>query len=381
MVQVNVLDADHQITVAAVGTPLDRIPRANSLCTHVVSGGQMKTLDGISAIPATAAHIKAYVGVPLTGREGLVIGTLCLLDTVPRHFSPDALEDLNAAAAVIQDELELIRRLDQVNFASTAEAATLINAVHQDQVIPYYQTIIDLHTGEIQAVEALARWHHPEEGLLTPDVFVPLAEDSEIIIDLDLAILRHASHQLRQWQPHHPDLRLNVNLSARHFDHPDCISRLQSTVVEAGIEPGSVSFELTETAALPVHPHDRNFLRDLRETGFRVLLDDFGTGFASIDQVLRLPIDGIKLSRSLSAAMNTSTGNTVVRHLIALSHDLQLTAVIEGIENREGASWARGVRADAGQGYLWTRPLAADEMTTHMADFVPDLQPGLRRHE
>ena len=368
MVQVNILDADHQVTIAAVGAPLNAILRADSLCTHVVSDGRVKSLADINPIPIGAAHIKAYLGVPLSGREGLVIGTLCLLDTVSRRFSPQDLQDLRSAAGVIQDQLELIRRLTPVNHANLTEAAALITAIDQGQIIPHYQPIVDLHTGQIRAVEALARWQHPARGLLPPDAFIPVAEDSEIIIDLDLAVLKQAATQLGRWRIRHPALWMNVNLSARHFDHPDCLQRLEHTVENAGVDPAAITFELTETAAMAAYPQDRDFLIGLRDLGFRVVLDDFGTGFASVEQVLRLPIDGIKINRTLTAAMHTHLGDTIVRHLIAMATDLHLTTVVEGIETPEQLSHALNCGAHYGQGHIWAPALTACDLTSHLAE-------------
>ena len=366
MVRVNILDADRQVTIAAFGAPLTAILRANSLCTHVVSDGHIKTLADIHPIPAGAAHIKAYVGVPLTGREGLVIGTLCLLDTVPRKFNAEDLENLQAAAAVIQDQLELIRRLTGVNNATTTEAIDLMIAIEERQIVPYYQPIVDLHTGKTVGIEALARWEHPQFGLLASDAFIPMAEDSDIIIDLDLAILGQAAAELGRWRTEQPTLRLNVNLSARHFDDPECVRRLEDTVTRAGVPPTAITFELTESAAMAVDPAAREFLSRLRQAGFTVVLDDFGTGFASIDQMLRLPIDGVKINRTLTAALHTHLGETIVRHLVSLANDLSLTTVIEGIETLEQNIRARDAGATCGQGYLWASALTAGDLTAHL---------------
>lgn len=111
-----------------------------------------------------------------------------------------------------------------------------------------------------------------------------------------------AAIDVARWQQEVPGLRLTANLSARHFDHPDCVRRLSGAVLKAGLSPELVTFDVTETAALAAHPGDRSFLTDLRFRGFRVVLDDFGTGFSSIEQVLRLPVDGMTLDRAVTAA-------------------------------------------------------------------------------
>ena len=368
MVQVNVLTAQDQVTIAAVGGPLGAKPRAQTLCTHVVSDGRAKFLSDIPALPAQAAHIKAYLGVPLTGREGLVVGALCLLDTEERNFGPEDLDNLLNAAEIVEDQLELMRRLSTAPSGSNRRAAELATAVHDGEFVPFFQPIVDLATGDVRAVEALARWQHPTRGLLTPEAFIPLAEDSDIIIDLDLAMLRQAAMQLGRWRIRHPRLRLSVNLSARHFDHADCVDRLLDAVEMIGTDPSTVTLELTETAALAARPGDQDYLRALRGLGFQIVLDDFGSGFASMEQVLRLPIDGIKLNRTLTSALGTRFGDTVVRHLVAMASELRLHTVIEGIEHCRQATQVRRNGGVFGQGHLWSPAIPAAKMTTFLAD-------------
>ncbi len=366
MVQVNVLTDTEQVTIAAVGGPVGTRPRAGTLCTHVVREGRPRALADVQPLPSNLAHIKAYLGVPLTGREGLVIGALCVLDTVARDFGPDDVRDLQAAAAVVQDQLELMRRLGAVTHGSTTEAAELACAIRDGDIVPFFQPIVDMSTGDVTAVEALARWRHPVRGLVAPDEFIPLAEDSDIIIDLDLSILRQAAIQLGRWRTRRPALRLSVNLSTRHFDQPDFTRRLQQTMESAGADPAMVTLELTETAALTPRAAERHFLPALRRLGFRIVLDDFGSGFASIDQILRLPIDGIKLNGAVTASMGSRSGDAVVCHLNALAADLNLSTVMEGIESPHQIQQARRDGGTLGQGWVWAPAMSASDMTTYL---------------
>lgn len=373
MVQVNVVTAEEQVTIAAIGGPLGVRPRVDSFCTNVVSEGRVTFLSDMPVLPERLEHIKAYLGVPLTGREGLVIGALCLLDTTPRDFAPDEVEKLQRMAEVVQDQLELMRRLGAVPYGPTGKAAELNSAVHDGQIVPFYQPIVDLATGEIRAVEALARWQHPARGLLAPEEFIPLAEDSDIIIDLDLSVLRQAAIQLGRWRIRYPRLRLSVNLSARHFDHTECVRRLRDTVEIVGNDPALVTLELTETARLASNPGDQEHLRALRKLGFQVVLDDFGSGFASMEQILRLPVDGIKLDRTLTSALGTRNGDAVIRHLVELARDLQLTTVIEGIEHDSQADRVRRAGGTLGQGHLWSAAVPAADMTVFLGRHRPTL--------
>ncbi len=355
IVQVNVLDDLVQHTVASVGGAQESIPRADSLCDHVVRSGRILTLAELDHIPPQAAHIRTYAGVPITGREGLVIGSLCIADTVTRVITPEQLADLAAAAAVVQDQLELLRRLRTASVGSIAETATLVVALESGHIVPHYQPVVDIATGEVQAVEALARWEDPVRGLIEPKDFVPLAEDSEIIVDLDLTVLAAAVADLAAWRRANPGLGLHVNLSARHFDHPDCVERLSSIVRRSAVPPSDVTFEVTETAALTTHVIDARFLPDLRDAGFKIFLDDFGTGFSSMTRVLRLPVDGIKLDPTLTSAMGTPAGDAVSRALLGMATDLGLSTVIEGWKPRSrrperSPRVVVGVRATCGPG-------------------------------
>ncbi|QNK80732.1 EAL domain-containing protein [Nakamurella sp. PAMC28650] len=361
MVLVNLLDSESQHTIAAVGMDTGIRPRSQTLCHQVVRDGRPTALQDMDVIPASAAHVRSYIGVPIIGREGIAIGSLCLLDTVPREFGNGQLEKLQSAAAVVRDQLELMRRVGSGPAGSTAEAEILAAAIDSGQIVPFYQPVVDLASGKVRSVEALARWHHPARGLIQPGGFVPLAEDSDIVIDLDLSILRQAATDLRHWQSRTPDLRLNVNLSARHLDNPDALVALTDTVLDAGISPDSIDFEVTETAALAFHPGGGHLLEDLRACGFRIVLDDFGTGFSSMEQVMNLPIDGIKLDRSVTAALGTLVGDAVLRALLGLADDLGFDSVIEGVETSEQAARARKSGCLLGQGFLFAPPLAAND--------------------
>jgi len=360
---VNVLDAGTRHTIASVGAALGSAPRASTLCDETVRNGVPVVRGEVHTPPASAPHIRAYVAVPLTGREGLVIGTLCLLDTRPHRFSAEQMVQLLRIGAVVQDQLEMLRRRGPHPPGSIAEATELAAAVEAGQIVPFYQPIIDLRTGAVSALEALARWKHPVRGVLAPTEFIPLAEDTEIIIDLDLAVLAQVVVDFAQCQQRHRSLRLNVNLSSRHFDHPDCVGRITAAVTDAGVSPDAVNLEVTETAALAAHPHERSFLTELHEEGFQIVLDDFGTGFSVLEHVLKLPIDGIKLDGALVAALGTRTGDALVRTLVNFAADLDLSTVLEGVQTPEHAAHARRLGCTHAQGYLWAPPLPSADIT------------------
>lgn len=373
-VQLNVLDRSHQHTVVAHGSEPSTIPRSDGLCDRVIRSGLPWVAHDLNH-PWGPIVVRTYVGVPLTGREGLPIAVLCLIDSRPRRFTPDDVDELLTAATVIQDHLELRRRQSSERPATPARSAAISRAIESGQIVPWFQPIIELATGKVRAVEALARWHRPDGVVELPAGFLATAENSDVIIDLDLAILGAAARAMPVAGTG-GELMLNVNLSARHFANPDCVERLTDHVVEAGLEPRRVNFEITETTALEATPRDIAFLEDLHGRGFRVLLDDFGTGFSSIGHLLSLPIDGIKIDRSVTRTLNTRTGDAVVRALTQLTDDLDLDLCIEGVETPRQARQAEAMGCRHAQGYLWGTPAPAAQLDSILRQAAgrPDLE-------
>ena len=233
--------------------------------------------------------------------------------------------------------------------------------------------MVDLNTGATAAYEALARWQHPSGHVEDPRQFVQVAEDSDLIVELDLAVIRQALDDLSRWQRVDPGLRMSVNLSARHFDHPECVTRLLEATADAGVSPGSVYLELTETMRLtPGRIHIARVVQQLRDAGFRVWLDDFGTGWASLDHLLWLEVDGIKIDRAVTVALGTPIGDALTQAVTGLANALGLHTTIEGIETQRSAELARARGCDNGQGYLWAAPLPATVVDDLRASRSPD---------
>lgn len=359
---VNILDVDTQHTVAAVGTPLDTVARAGTLCDGVVRSGRPVAVGHINPRSASAPSARAYVGVPVTGREGVVVGTLSLFDTRPHRVTPDQLSGLVSLAGVVEDQLEMLRRRGRGPVTTGTAASTLADAVDRGQIVPFYQPLVDLGTGCVAGFEALARWEHPERGLLAPADFIPLAEDTDIILELDRLIIGQAFEDVAPWLDSYPDLGVSVNLSSRHFEHRDGVEYIRVLADAAAVSPSSVTLEVTETVILAADPGDRSQVIDLRDAGFRIVLDDFGTGFSSFEHVLRLPIDGLKLDRAVTQQLGTRAGDAVTRALVGLARDLELALVIEGVETRVEADIAQRLGCGQAQGYLWSVPVPASEV-------------------
>jgi diguanylate cyclase (GGDEF)-like protein/PAS domain S-box-containing protein len=238
----------------------------------------------------------------------------------------------------------------------------------------FYQPLVDLDTGLLLGAEALLRWEHPERGLLAPAAFLEVAEESGLIVDIGAWAVREACRQLREWQHRGAasDLRLSVNLGARELTHPDVVATVLGAIRRAGIDPGSLCIEVTETTAMADRASGFRALRELSRAGVRVAIDDFGTGYSSLEHLRSMPADILKIDRSFVHGMSSdSSDNALVAATLALGRTLGMDVVAEGIETDEQASSLRGLACPIGQGDLFARPLPPDELDGKLEAGLP----------
>jgi EAL domain-containing protein (putative c-di-GMP-specific phosphodiesterase class I) len=239
-----------------------------------------------------------------------------------------------------------------------------------------YQPIVDLDTGEIVAVEALARWAHPERGTIGPDVFIPIAERTGAIGRLGRWVLTEATAQAARW---HRELGhrlyVSVNLSPLQL-RPDLVAEVRATLDRAGLDPQDLVLELTESA-LVQESDSVAVLSALRDLGIRVAVDDFGTGYSSLRYLARLPVDVLKLDRCFVAELDGDPrGAAVAEAVIRLAHALALETVAEGIEEPEQAAELRRLGYRTGQGYHFARPMPADSVAALLRAGAPAGHPS-----
>jgi EAL domain-containing protein (putative c-di-GMP-specific phosphodiesterase class I)/putative methionine-R-sulfoxide reductase with GAF domain len=336
---------------------------AAHLCSSVAASAEPLVVEDLSRtdhpVAEGAAVAGAFVGVPLIDHGQHVVGVLYLTDVAPRTVSPRDLALLTDFAAVAADQLDLTRRANHLDGPTEQGVAALVRAIGHGEIVPWYQPLVDLSTGRVIGLEALARWEHSSGALDDPSVFIPLAERTNLIVDLDRAVMRQAFLDLGRWQARHPDLRVSVNLSGRHLDQDDWVDHLLAAVDTAGLAPASVTLELTETARPSGPGLSVQTIDDVRAAGFQVWFDDFGTGWAGLQELIAYPLDGIKLDRSFAAALGRRVDDTVVRAMTTAAVELGLKVTMEGVETQEQAAIARELGCDYGQGYLWSRPLPA----------------------
>lgn len=249
------------------------------------------------------------------------------------------------------------------------DAVGLRRAIAAGEIIPWYQPILDLAGGRVIGVEALARWPRPD-GLVPPQEFIPLAEDSDLVIELDLAVIRRALADLSRWQRLRPGFELNVNVSGRHLDSATGVADLIAAVESAGVAPGTLSVELTETARPVAADRGAPGLDALRQAGVLVLLDDFGSGYYGLRDLIRLPVDGIKFDRTFTALLDLPRTAPLLGGLTEAAHRMGLRVTLEGIETPAQADIARELGCDFGQGFLWSRPVPA-EMVPSLLSATP----------
>ena len=256
---------------------------------------------------------------------------------------------------------------DDLNAAVSARLSLeghLRRAVERQEFQLHYQPKADLESGRVTGVEALLRWHRPGQGMVPPDRFIAVLEDTGLILQVGAWVIRSACEQLAAWdQQGLPPLRVAVNLSARQFRHLYLASLVEDTLRENGIEPDRLEIELTESLLMEDTEATRNLLASFARMGVRLAIDDFGTGHSSLAYLRRFNVDTLKIDRSFVQSLPGSGEDAAIaRAVIALGHSMRMTVVAEGVETQDQADQLRELGCDEMQGYLLGRPMAAEAL-------------------
>jgi len=241
----------------------------------------------------------------------------------------------------------------------------------------YLQPKVSLKDRGLAGAEVLLRWQHPDNGMISPGEFIPLAEESRLIVALDRWVFTQSCLLLQQWQPMLSSLpSLSVNLSARQLQEPDLVEWCVNTVRRHGLRPEQLELEVTETAFINLADDVMRQLAELREAGFRLALDDFGTGYSSLTYLRRLPLDVVKIDRSFVADLCADKrAATLLKGVMQLLSELEFSVVADGIETEEQAELLQRIGCTTGQGFLYYRPMPAAEFMRLFAD-VEESRPG-----
>lgn len=250
----------------------------------------------------------------------------------------------------------------------------LRNAINLSEIDVYFQPIINLATGNPDGFEALARWQHANQGTISPADFIPLAEESGLIVELDLIICKKACLQLAQWQQQFSyPLSVSVNLSSKHFSRTGLVERIQDIIELSGIEPSSLKVEITESALMENVATAQRLLKELSHLGVRLAMDDFGTGYSSLSYLHRFPLDLIKIDRCFVDGIDVKKENlAIVKTIITLSEALNMTSVAEGVETQVQCDLVTRMGCQLGQGFLFSRPLSAAEATRWLGQTIAE---------
>jgi diguanylate cyclase (GGDEF)-like protein/PAS domain S-box-containing protein len=228
----------------------------------------------------------------------------------------------------------------------------------------HYQPIVSLQSGRIRSFEALLRWDHPERGMVFPDEFMPLAEETKLILPIGLWVFRSAAEQLKKWQSQFwntPPLNMSVNLSCRQFSQPDLVYQVERLLLETGIDPRCLKIEITETAIMEQLELASSALVKLKALGLKLVMDDFGKGYSSLSYLHQFPFDTLKIDRSFISRIGPRGENTeIVRTIVSLARVLGLDVVAEGVETASQMLQLRDLGCQYGQGYFFSRALSAE---------------------
>jgi diguanylate cyclase (GGDEF)-like protein len=241
----------------------------------------------------------------------------------------------------------------------------LRRAVERGELRVHYQPIVNIETEKIAGFEALARWQHPERGLVSPAEFIPVAEETGLIVEIGQWVLHESCRQMSEWQRLSPVFRpltMSVNLSSKQFTQPDLIERIKQTLHETDFDPRCLKLEITESVVMQSAETASFMLKQLRALGVQVSIDDFGTGYSSLSYLHRFPVNTLKIDRFFIGKMGAGDENAeIVRTIITLASNLGMEVIAEGIETAEQLTQLRALKCEYGQGYFFSKPLKGED--------------------
>jgi diguanylate cyclase (GGDEF)-like protein/PAS domain S-box-containing protein len=339
----------------------------------------LEDLSGIEDAIDVARRVQEAVTQPFNigGHEVFTTASIGIaLSTAGYDRAEDLLRD--ADTAMYRAKLEGKKRHVVFDKAMHDRAMELLQietdlrrAITRKEFFLNYQPIVNLETGKVASFEALVRWRHPERGLVMPGEFVPVAEETGLIVPLGLWVLNEACRQMRAWQKQglaDENVTMSVNLSSRQFSQTDLIEQVSSALREAGLRASNLKLEITESMVMENIDTAIDMLMQLRDLGVGLSIDDFGTGYSSLSYLHRFPIDTLKIDRSFVTQMTDNAENAeIVRTIVTLARSLDMNVIAEGVETLEQLRQLGGLGCDYGQGYLFSRPVGAGQAVELLA--------------
>ncbi|NJL90952.1 MAG: EAL domain-containing protein [Coleofasciculaceae cyanobacterium SM2_1_6] len=348
----------------------------NHLPPALTSGLADKIVDNIDNIYIDAsteefiAIISHELRTPLTSIRG-AIGLL--LSGKLGNISPKGKRMLEIALSNT-DRLERLTNVIESDPETQAKLITtedldrlrlgndLRSAIHRQELEVHYQSIVNLETSEIQGFEALVRWRNQRLGVIPPDQFIPIAEESDLINPLGLFVLKTACQQLHQWQQEFPrkrPLTMSVNVSGRQLENPEFILEFQKILQDIPLAPDSLRLEITESVLMENQAMVLETLHQIKELGIKIYIDDFGTGYSSLSRLYELPVDVMKIDKSFIHQQKWD----LIYTLMLLAHSRRLDVIVEGVETKAQCDRLLELGCVYGQGYLFAKPVKAQTAT------------------
>ena len=329
----------------------------------------LDAIQDASDVVRVAEKVQQVISAPfkLASHEAITTASIGVaLSTSGYAEAEDIIRDADTAMYRAKDHGKA--RYEIFDTTMHTRAVTLLRlesdlrrALEKEELCVYYQPLVSLASRELHGFEALVRWQHPECGIVSPDDFIPLAEETGLILPIGLQVLREACLQLRKWQQRSPcnrDLIMSVNLSGKQLTQPDLIERIEEVLHESQINPWHLKLEITETVVMDNPELAAVTLAKLRGLGVRLSIDDFGTGYSSLSYLNRFPVDTLKIDRSFVTSMNEADENLqIVKTIVTLAGNLGMQVVAEGVESEEQLDQLRSLKCQYGQGFLFSKPL------------------------
>jgi len=251
----------------------------------------------------------------------------------------------------------------------------LRRAIERKELRLHYQPIMSLHTGLLAGFEALVRWQHPDDGLLSPAEFIPVAERSQLIIPITQSVLQEACSQARIWRSQLPadfPFSISVNLPAKYLAKPDWVQEISALMAENGLPPEFLALEITESEIMEDPASFSIALSHLNELGVKTYIDDFGTGYSSLKYLANLPVHALKIDRAFVSNLDVDERNSaIVRSVVSLAHNLGLQVIAEGVETSHQLEYLKALKCQYGQGFLFSRPGDSEQATQFLTAYGP----------
>jgi diguanylate cyclase (GGDEF)-like protein len=317
----------------------------------------LKAVAEVLVVDGQEYHITASIGISTYPADGSDATTLLKNADIAMYRAKDRGKDNSQFYAAAMNAHSMARLSLETG---------LRHALERGEFLLHYQPKVDIASGRITGMEALVRWMRPESGLVSPADFIPLAEETGLIVPIGAWVLKTACERNRAWQLQGmPPLRVAVNLSARQFVQANLVSEVARVLDASGLAPASLELEITESMVMDNPERAIQTLRQLKSMGIALAIDDFGTGYSSLGYLKRFPIDNIKIDRSFIKDIPHSNDDaTITRTIIDMTHNLRLKVVAEGVETAAQLDFLREHGCDEMQGYYFSRPLAEDAFLT-----------------